>query len=70
MIKKGRGVTRDTAWNTKLTKEDMIEIRELYKTREYGLIRLGRRFSVSPTTIRKVVKDLIWEEEVDLCVVQ
>lgn len=49
----------------KLTKEDAEYIRKHYKKsdKEYGCAGLGRKFNVSETTIRLVIRNKTWKED-------
>lgn len=42
-------------WNAKVTNEQVVEIRRLYKTGKYKQVALAKQFNVSPRTISGIV---------------
>jgi len=48
-------------WNSKLTPDDVCEIRNLYASGEHTTIELGDRFGVCQTTIGRAIKGEIWD---------
>jgi len=47
--------------NTILSKEQVLEIRQLYPTKKYNQLQLARMFYVSPTTISDIVNNRSWQ---------
>lgn len=60
MWEKGRGCCGESVHNSKLTDDDVREIRRRYKKRIYGAPRLAEEFGVSRTTIWKIVNGKKW----------
>ena len=58
--KKGRTMTGEKNGNSKLKKEDVIKIRELYNKKEMSGRELGKLFDVDKKTISNIVKKIQW----------
>lgn len=58
-----RPVTEDSITGAKLSKEDVIKIRQLYATGEFSQRRLAENFKVSRALVGLIVNYKIWKNE-------
>lgn len=69
MYEKNRNRSKDTYksgaehCNAKLTSEDVIDIRRLYKAGEYSSYELGDKYDVHRTTINRIIREEIYKHE-------
>lgn len=63
MINKGRKnpAIGERSGNSKLTEAEVKEIRELYFTKQCGVVELAKRFGVSRVTIRQIYTRKVWD---------
>ena len=54
MMRKGRAV------RSKLTREDVVRIKNLFRTGKYSMSSLAREFSVTQPTIRNLIRGKTW----------
>jgi hypothetical protein len=50
--------------NSKLTLEDVREIRKKFENKRGDYIRLAKEYSVTPGTIRKIINNITWKDEI------
>lgn len=60
-VEKGRQIHGEMNWNAKLTKDQVMEIRELYLTGNYTKSKLGKLFNVSPSSIYLIIAHKNWK---------
>jgi hypothetical protein len=62
MVNKGRSLTGEKGTNTKLTWEQVREIRKLYKTGKHSQYTLADLFNVSRSNIKFILNNKTWKE--------
>jgi len=60
-VNKGRQAKGEQNGSAKLTEEQVLEIRELYKTKQYSQRELARMFDVVQNTISRIVTGKGWK---------
>ena len=59
-ISRGRFPLGEKHWNTTLSNEQVVCIRDYYSTGNFTLLELGKRFGVSFQTISRIVRREVW----------
>lgn len=60
MYRKGRGVVGDKSWCSKLTEENVLEIKKAHKNGTYSTSYFAAKFKVKKTTILDIIKEKTW----------
>lgn len=59
-LKKAKGLRGESNVNSKLNEEKVMEIREIFNSKQSTILQLSKKFNVSTFTIRCVIKNKTW----------
>ena len=61
MVKKNRHIKGEMVPSHKLTKEKALQIRKLYKTGAYTMVKLAEKYGVAYSTVNSVINEVSWK---------